>query len=243
MNMKVVLMYHDIVTRDDTSSGFQNDSAFQYKVEVGKFEEQVKALADRNDVVFTFDDGGVSFLTAAAPILEEYGKRGVFFITTKYIGANGFLTKEQVKELEERGHIIGSHSHSHPGNIASLPAMGMEAEWRESCTILEDILGHEVKYGSIPNGYGSKVLNTSALRVGITDLFTSVPTVMEKSLGEQKIWGRYVVHRNMSVEDVVALATDKRHQHLMYLRWWILEQVKVILGSKYSRAKEMFVQK
>ena len=89
-------MYHDIVTKTDKSSGFQNDSAFQYKVEESAFEEQVKALQGK-DVVFTFDDGGESFLTKIAPILEKYGFKGVFFISTKYIGTQGFLTKEQVK--------------------------------------------------------------------------------------------------------------------------------------------------
>lgn len=241
--MKVVLMYHDIVMRDDTSSGFQNDSAFQYKVEAGKFEEQVKALAERKDVMFTFDDGGVSFLGIAAPILEKYGKRGVFFISTKYVDTDGFLTKEQVRELEERGHIIGSHSHSHPDNIAALSVAEMDAEWQGSCKILKDILGHDVRCASIPNGYGSKEQNASAMRAGITELYTSVPTTKANSLGEQKIIGRYVVHRDMSVEDVVSIATDKNRQRKMYLRWWVLEQAKKILGSSYDRVKAVFVKK
>lgn len=242
MNMKVVLMYHDIVMRDDTSSGFQNDSAFQYKVEAGKFEEQVKALSDRKDVAFTFDDGGVSFLTIAAPILEKYGKRGVFFISTKYVDTDGFLTKEQVRELEERGHIIGSHSHSHPDNIAALSVAEMDAEWQGSCKILKDILGHDVRCASIPNGYGSKEQNASAMRAGITELYTSVPTTKANSLGEQKIIGRYVVHRDMSVEDVVSIATDKNRQRKMYLRWWVLEQAKKVLGSGYDKVKAFFVR-
>ena len=241
--MSIVLMYHDIVTKDDKSSGFQNESAFQYKVEVGKFEEQVKALSDRKDVVFTFDDGGVSFLTIAAPILEKYGKSGVFFVSTKYIGTGGFLTKDQVKELEERGHIIGSHSHSHPDNIAALSAVEIDKEWGESARILKEILGHEVTMASIPNGYGSKEQNASAMCAGITELYTSVPTTKANSLGEQKIIGRYVVHRDMSVEDVVSIATDKNRQRKMYLRWWVLEQAKKILGSSYDRVKAVFVKK
>lgn len=240
--MSIVLMYHDIVTKDDKSSGFQNESAFQYKVEVGKFEEQVKALADRRDVVFTFDDGGVSFMTIAAPILEKYGKRGVFFISTKYIGTGGFLTKEQVKELEKRGHVIGSHSHSHPDNIAALSVAEMDAEWQESCKILKDILGHEVTFASIPNGYGSKELNAFALRAGITELYTSVPTTKKVSSGGQNVIGRYVIHRDMSVEDVVSLVTDKNRQRKMYLRWWVLEQAKKVLGSGYDKVKAFFVR-
>lgn len=242
MNMKVVLMYHDIVTHDDTSSGFQNHSAFQYKVEAGKFENQVKALASRDDVVFTFDDGGVSFLAIAAPILEKYGKRGVFFISTQYLNTAGFLTNRQVKELEERGHTIGSHSHSHPKNFAALSSAEMDIEWCNSCSILCDILGHDVKSASIPNGYGSKELNASALRSGILDLYTSVPTTKVRQKDGQNVVGRYVVHRDMTVEDVVRLATDPRHQRAMYLRWYVLEQVKKVLGNRYESVKAMFVR-
>ena len=242
MDMKVVLMYHDIVNRDDTSSGFQNDSAFQYKVEVRKFEEQVKALADRKDVVFTFDDGGVSFLTIAAPILEKYGKRGVFFISTKYIGTCGFLTKDHVKELEERGHIIGSHSHSHPDNIAALSVAEMDKEWGESARSLKEILGHEVTMASIPNGYGSKELNTSALGAGFTELYTSEPTTKFKTNDGQQLIGRYVVHCDMSTNDVIAIVMDKGHRQKMHLRWWVLEQAKKVLGSGYDKVKAFFVR-
>lgn len=238
----IALMYHDVVTRGDTSSGFQNESAFQYKVEAELFEAQVKALSQRDDVVFTFDDGGVSFLTVAAPILEKYGLRGVFFISTKYLGTPGFLTCEQVKELEERGHIIGSHSHSHPDNIASLPPEKMDEEWRLSCEMLKDILGHDISCASIPNGYGSKALNACAKRAGITDLYTSVPTTKDAINNNQALHGRYVVHRDMSVEDVVAVVTDHNRQRRMYFRWWVLEQAKKVLGSSYDKVKAMFIK-
>ena len=120
-------MYHDIVTTNDKSSGFQNKNAFQYKVEESAFEEQVKAVQG-NDVVFTFDDGGVSFLTKAVPILEKYDFKGVFLVSTKYIGTPGFLTTEQVKELAERGHVIGSHSHTHPEIFTKLSSEEIKHE-------------------------------------------------------------------------------------------------------------------
>ena len=90
----------------------------QYKVEESAFEEQVKALQGK-DVVFSFDEGGESFHTKASPLLEQYGFKGVFLISTKYIGTQGFLTEEQVKELAERGHVVGSHSHTHPEILPS----------------------------------------------------------------------------------------------------------------------------
>ena len=240
--MSVVLMFHDIVTLNDMSSGFQNANAFQYKVEEKFFEEQVKALQGK-DVVFTFDDGGVSFLTKAAPILEKYGLKGVFFISTKYVGTPGFLTKEQVKELEERGHVVGSHSHSHPQNMAVLSEREIDAEWRESCKVLKGILGHEVACASIPNGYGSKVIYQSAREAGIKELYTSVPTTKSAQKDGLTTIGRYVVHRDMSVEDVVLMVTESGRRRRMYLRWWVLELVKKVLGSGYDRVKALLIKK
>ena len=236
------MMYHDIVTRDDKSGGFQNESAFQYKVEEAAFEEQVKALQGK-DVVFTFDDGGVSFLTIVAPTLEKYGMRGVFFISTNYLGTPGFLTAEQVNELEERGHVIGSHSHSHPNNIASLPADAMYEEWCVSCNVLKSIVGHEILYASIPNGYGSKKLNASAQKAGITELYTSVPTTQLSTRSGQTLYGRYVVHRDMTVEDVVKIVSNRNYRRQMYMRWWMLEQIKKVLGSSYDKVKAVFVRR
>ena len=238
----VHLMYHDIVTREDTSSGFQNSSAFQYKVEAGKFEAQVRELAGKEEVTFTFDDGGVSFLTVAAPILEAYGRRGIFFISTKYLGTPGFLTAEQVRELEKRGHKIGSHSHSHPDNIAALSRKEMDEEWRESVGLLEAILGHRVEVASIPNGYGSKQLDAAAMEAGIRELYTSVPTTKALFSHGLRMIGRYVVHRDMTVEDVVAMVEDGGHRRKMYLRWYVLSLAKKMLGSNYDKLKARFVK-
>ena len=138
-------MYHDIEKRGEYKSGFQNDTAFHYKIDLDAFEAQVKALAYNDDIVFTFDDGGSSALFLAAPILEKYGRKGLFFICTQYIGQPGFLTEKQITELENRGHLIGSHSHTHPSNMASLSINEIRKEWGKSCGILEKILGKRIE--------------------------------------------------------------------------------------------------
>ena len=87
---KIALMYHDVYKQSGTESGFQNESAFQYKISEEEFESHVKEISkycvnNNVDVLFTFDDGGISFLTIIAPILEKYNQKGIFFISTQYI--------------------------------------------------------------------------------------------------------------------------------------------------------------
>lgn len=229
-------MYHDIVTTTDKSSGFQNKNAFQYKVEECAFEEQVKALQGR-DVAFTFDDGGGSFLTKAAPILERYGFKGVFFISTKYIGTQGFLTEEQVKTLAERGHVVGSHSHTHPEIFTKLSKEEIREEWRRSYEILKDILGEKDLPMSIPNGYASKTIMEEAIKCGFSDIYTSQPTTKIKLFQKHNVIGRYVVHDNMNTQDVLRIVTSNSAKMKIALKWYILNMMKSVLGSSYDTIK------
>lgn len=234
--MSVVLMYHDIVTTTDKSSGFQNKNAFQYKVDECAFEEQVKTLQGR-DAVLTFDDGGESFLTKAAPLLEKYGFKGVFFISTKYIGTPGFLTEEQVKALAERGHVVGSHSHTHPEIFTKLTKEEIHEEWRKSYNILKDILGEKDLPMSIPNGYASKTIMEEAIKCGFTDIYTSQPTTKIKFFHKHNVIGRYVVHDNMTAVDVLRVVNSRGYRLKMAMKWQMLNVVKGVLGESYDKLK------
>lgn len=240
-NGRINLMYHDIVTNSDETSGFQNQSAFQYKVLDKDFEEQVRQLTE-NDVIFTFDDGGESFLTIAAPILEKYGHRGVFFITTQYLGNPGFLTERQVLELYSRGHVLGSHTHTHPVNISKESKKEIEDEWRTSIKILSEIIGQPVHVASIPNGNGSKMVYECARKAGITDIYTSIPTTTQIVSNGLTVWGRYVIHNNTSLTDVNRIVSDKRYRDKEYCKWFFLSLVKKSLGPFYKTIKKVIVK-
>lgn len=166
--MKVAcLMYHDVVTPGaDDESGFTGPSAASYKLAWPDFEAQVACLAasglafPRVDAgaafqpghcLLTFDDGGASALPSAR-LLDAYGMTGHFFVTTGRIGTPGFATEADLRALAAAGHVVGSHSHTHPQDISRLPAAGIDAEWRDSVQRLADILGHPVESASIRAG-------------------------------------------------------------------------------------------
>lgn len=237
----IFLMYHDIVTDTDKSSGFQNESAFQYKVIEITFEEQVKATIGK-DVVFTFDDGGESSYTKAAPILEKYGRSGVFFIAADYIGTPGFLSKEQIAELSHRGHVIGSHSCSHPQNMSGMTGEQIEEEWSQSVKVLSDIIGEKVTIASLPNGNSSKKIIEGVKNAGIEELHTSEPTNQKKTENGVKKVGRYVIHDKMTTENIMRIVNDSNYRNKMHLKWRLLNFAKSILGSNYKKIKSIFVR-
>ena len=95
-------------------------------------------------LLITVDDGGVSYYTMLADRLEARGWRGHCFVSTDAIGTRGFLSAAQIRELDARGHVIGSHSASHPTRFSACEAGSHAAGMDAQPQVLEDLLGHEV---------------------------------------------------------------------------------------------------
>lgn len=247
----IVLMYHDIFRDSVKESGLSDDSADVYKVSESNFRSQVKAISDylvnnnlsKDRVIFTFDDGGVSFLRVVAPILEEYCFTGLFFIITNRIGAEGFLSVDDIIDLKRRGHIIGSHSHSHPDNISVLQRDQIDEEWQESVSFLNNLLGVNVEYASIPNGYQSNNVLNSANQCGLRYLYTSTPTTKRKKMGDMIVIGRYVVLQGFSSNDVIKVISKPGYRTYLYLRWSVLNLLHHILGTKYESIKTKILKR
>lgn len=241
---KIVLMYHDVYVKDAANSGFQNGSAFGYKISVKDFEEQVAECSKHgNEVIFTFDDGGISFYEVIAPILEKYGQKGVFFISTQYIDTDKFLSRKQVKEIHDRGHIIGSHSNSHPMDMAKMSQNEIFHEWQESLRILSDICGCPIVVASIPNGVDSMMVKEMALKAGIQKLYTSNPTVKGKIYkNKMRIIGRYVVREGMDLQSVSRIVESSYMRSILHIRWVILRAIKCALGGNYNKLKVWMIR-
>ena len=243
---RVVLMYHDI----GKDSGFQNDTAQKYKVGIEEFEKHVKAIRDylnqnnldSESVAFTFDDGGISFYTNAAPILEKYEFKGVFFIATEYIGTEGFLSENQIKELEGKGHTIGSHSHTHPERMDIMSESDLHSEWSKSTRILKEILRHEIKTASIPNGYSSKKVTDVMHACGIHDIYTSSPTTKKEKFKGSNIIGRYDISSSETAEYVVSLISSSSLRFKKKIRHDILGVAKFVLGDTYLKIRQKLLR-
>src|ERR1700758_1507171 len=169
--MKAIsLAYHDVT--DQLDRGFADQRVF-YKLDHESFRNHILSIQQQVDgttvrcirhfgrwkkevpVFLTFDDGELGAYTHVADELERYGWRGHFFITTDWIGRTGFLNRWQIRDLQRRGHVIGSHSCSHPERMSHLSCEALRREWSESCGILNDILGEKTRVASVPGGYYS----------------------------------------------------------------------------------------
>jgi Predicted xylanase/chitin deacetylase len=101
--------------------------------------------------MITFDDSHREHFTIAAPILQQYGFKGVFFVMTVTIGKPGYLTAAQIKTLSDQGHIIGLHTWDHP-HLKSTGKIDIDKQLITPRKTLEKITGGQVSYFAYPFG-------------------------------------------------------------------------------------------
>lgn len=122
-------------------------------------------------IALTFDDGRCSDYEIAFPHLLEAGIRAEFFVNTATIGTKGFLSWQQVSEMQRRGMSFQSHSHDHV-DLSRLPLREKEQQLKRSKQVLEDRLGCEVKFLAVPFGR----LSAEVVRVAVTTGYRAVCT-------------------------------------------------------------------
>jgi peptidoglycan/xylan/chitin deacetylase (PgdA/CDA1 family) len=98
----------------------------------------VRMANDRPLVSFTFDDVPVSALTHGAPLLQEAGARGTFYIAGGLLGSRTahwtVIDGDGVAALHAGGHEIGCHTFSHaPMRDLSGDALQAEVERNRRC--------------------------------------------------------------------------------------------------------------
>ncbi|MEL6633324.1 MAG: polysaccharide deacetylase family protein [Bacteroidota bacterium] len=72
--------------------------------------------ADRKIVTFTFDDVPASAFEQAAPILDQHGIQGTFYIAMTFMEGHGPETMynlDHLKAIDAKGHEIASHTYDH----------------------------------------------------------------------------------------------------------------------------------
>ncbi|HEV3331185.1 MAG TPA: polysaccharide deacetylase family protein [Bryobacteraceae bacterium] len=244
----LALMYHDVVENGNfAASGFPGPGADRYKLDRLEFVRHLRAIKEavgNQPVLLTFDDGGVSAHERIAGMLEEFGWRGHFFVTTDWIGRPGFLNTLQIQELDRHGHTVGSHSATHPVRMSQIPWDQMLSEWRDSRAQLENIVGHPVECGSVPGGYYSRKVAQAAEQSGIRTLFTSEPTARIQMVDSCQVLGRYVVLQGMGPEWSAGFASGRTLPRLRQALLWKTKQTaKVLSGGLYLRAREAILRK
>ncbi len=105
-------------------------------------------------IILTFDDGHLDNYTTALPILQKYGFTGVEYVVYNFVGVEGYMTFDQLKELAAAGWELGSHSMNHR-DLPKLEPVFQRNEVVVSRTKLEEALGVPILTFAYPFGAAS----------------------------------------------------------------------------------------
>ena len=122
-------------------------------------------------VLITFDDGYTDNYTNAFPILKALGLRATIFVIPASIGKSGYMTWDNLKEMEKSGITIESHTMNHI-KLEELPDDEIRKELLDSKTVLEDNLGHPIEFLAYPTGTYNLHIAGIARDVGYKAAFT-----------------------------------------------------------------------
>ena len=247
----ISLLFHDVYGEDPAESGFPDPLAHRYKLRQDECDRLLAAI-DRerppvtlvasaagtvaSAVAITVDDGGRSFVSRLADRLEARGWRGHAFMTTGMIGRPGFLTAADLREIDRRGHLVGTHSATHPQRFSACTWGRMVQEWVDSRARLEDLLGHAVVVGSLPGGYLSRRVAHAAAESGLRVLFTSEPVMRPWTVDGCRLVGRFTIRPGQSADALAAIAAGARGPWWRQRAVWTAKKfAKPLLGATYPR--------
>lgn len=183
-----ILCYHQIRNWTSTDGKMGKD----YIVPIAEFKSQMKMLADsgyqtilpdqlydylvygkklpKKPIMLTFDDTKLDQYTVAVPEMKKYGFKGVFFIMTVSLGKPNYMSKAQVKELSDAGHVIGSHTYDHQ-NVKKYQGEDWVTQIEKPTKTLKEITGKDVKYFAYPFGLWNKEAIPHLKKRGFTSAF------------------------------------------------------------------------
>ena len=162
------LMYHRFNENKYPSTNIKMD-IFDQQMEMIKnleyefykpkiFEKEFNKKKDKKKILITIDDGFQSFYEQAWPYLEKNNIPFILFISTEPVGRNGYMTWDQIKEIENSGlGVIGHHSHTHE-YLIDMTNEEFVKDIKIASKIFEKKLGYVPSIFSYPFGEYSKFM-------------------------------------------------------------------------------------
>ncbi len=167
-----ILCYHRI--RDIK---MPSKASMGYEVTLAQFKAHMKVLSDsgyhsitpdeyynylvygtelpEKPVMITYDDTREEHYTVAKAEMEKYGFKGVFFIMTISINRPNYMSKAQIKQLSDDGHVVASHSWDHK-RVDRLQGNDWTEQFDKPRKQLEEITGKQIAYFAYPFGIWSQ---------------------------------------------------------------------------------------
>src|SRR5947209_6634870 len=140
-------------------------------------------------VVISVDDGHADLYTTAFPILQSHHFTAVAYIVSGFINRAGYVTSDEVVQLDRAGIEIGSHTVSHP-DLAHLSFASAMFQVVESKRVLEGLVGHPVVDFAYPSGRYDAETVEALVKAGYDTAVTTADYPVAHSLQNRYTWSR-----------------------------------------------------
>ena len=183
-----VIYYHDIGT-ENTDMGtpahvFKSHVAIAKKHGyefVSHLDELRQGKTSRRKLLLCFDDGFHGVYDEREYLLEE-GISPLIFLAAGFVGKPGFLTWDEIRELQSLGFHFQAHTWNHRRLAGEWPGENLQRteEWfrhelYDSKVYLEENLSQPIRGICFPAGMFSRDVIRRCREIGYTELYTSLP--------------------------------------------------------------------
>ncbi len=131
-------------------------------------------------VLISVDDGYVDDVKTILPDLQRHHMVATFFVITGRMTEPGFLTADQIRQLDRAGMDVGDHT-AHHVDLRQLTASQLQSETAASRRVLQSVLGHFVYYFAYPFGYYNSTVIQAVRDAGFTMAYTTGAGITEST--------------------------------------------------------------
>jgi len=129
----------------------------------------------------SIDDGSILDLKTAQ-LVKAYSLPCTFYIVVDNVGKEGYLSWEQIKELDKQGFTIGSHTMSHPSDLKLLYNEQLHYEIQNSKDMIETVLGHTISKFCYPRGRADQRIKDFVAQAGYIEARgTGIPGIIKRN--------------------------------------------------------------
>lgn len=176
MNDRLVLCFHGI----GEPTQYRDEAERQHWCSQRDFAHILDSLPEVSatagiPIEITFDDGFVSDIEVAAPLLQARGLTATFFVCVGHFGVPGYMDVNQVRSLAAAGMTIGSHGWHH-ANWRTLPSdQALHKEVVQARDVIADTVANgPIEAVAIPYGLYDRRVIQAVSRV-FSKIYTSDP--------------------------------------------------------------------
>ncbi|MFH1311651.1 MAG: polysaccharide deacetylase family protein [Candidatus Eisenbacteria bacterium] len=150
-----------------TSYTFSDPTGYEVNAEIstsfhGKLFRTIMITGHTALMTITFDDGPASIHYYGLPLLARKGVTATAYIVTDWVGRGWYLEWEEIRDLQEAGWVIGSHTMTH-ARLTQVDEADLHYELSQSQNELQG-RGFPARHFAVPEGaYDARVLDAIRL--------------------------------------------------------------------------------